>query len=268
MKVMNPSIIQQQGYVWLMQPREGVSPLHLMEKTTEGFFKRLFTKNESAEILNSDVFSMFPKQSKRGNYPEISKPKNVPFFKGYDILDLKSDSNIKSSDEIPLVGKMEASVKLAINSKLLYTFKDITRLHVETEVLLEEHLNLNQPNRKAVGFFEKLQSGNMFVITEILQTTEFSVNEASDFSFNGSISADAIQKYIELKTALEKSNEKNQTISYKNEKPVTIAIKAFKILYNKDKQQYSLSKTSLTTVRGDNSIVGYRLQISGLSLDI
>ena len=251
---MKPSIIQNFGYTWLSLPKEGVYPLQLLESTVDNFFKRIninfFSGAEEVEIVNADIFSIFPKP-KRGAAVKIGMPKKVSFFKGFDILDVKASLRLESSG-IPLVGKLSSSTKLNNATKVLYSFKNPNQIDLDNMILLEEHLNITKPIKSAVGFVEKLNSGKLFIITEVLQTNEFSVEDASDFNLGGKLEVDeALNKYLNIKTDASKKKENEQKIGYKGELPVTFAIKASKILYNSSNNTYSLNKVKLKTTRHD-----------------
>ncbi|MDO6432960.1 hypothetical protein Q4E93_20295 [Flavitalea sp. BT771] len=250
---MQPGIIRQNGFIWLALAREGVLPLTLLEKTKESFFQRLIGAPGEAEAMNATVFSLFPKKGK-GIVPKISPPGKVAFFKGFDLLDLKSEATVQAKQKIPLLGKSAASAKLATASRLLYSFGDVQHLSVETEVLLEEYLNTKTPVEEAYGFLKKLQKGHLFVVTEVLQTRHFTVKDASDLTFSGELSADAIEKIIALKAKTQTQSEKEKELSFKGETPVTFALKAYRIQYNKEEGYYSLSRKKLKIVKGDTGL--------------
>lgn len=254
---MKPSIIEQKGFTWVALPREGVEPFILLEKVSNGVFQRI--KNAVLEILgmplsvstlNADVFSLFPKPKGRGQKPELSPPKEVAFFKGHDILDAEAGIDFKSFEDLEIIGSAEAKVNLQKARKLLYNFKEPQQVSVNSEVILEGHLNRNKPNTKAVGFLEKLRSGNLYVATDVLQTTSFHIQDASDFSIEGDIDLQAVESYIAQLKAVGKYDSQNKDkVGYKGETPVTFALKASKILYNNNTGHYSIRYTPLKDVR-------------------
>lgn len=247
---MKTSIIEQSGYTWVALPREGILPFTLLEQTQEGFFKRITNAvlgiAPTANALEADIFSFFP-TSGRSDL-RIKQAENVASFKGYDILSVKAGYMVSN-----LEGNTEAKTKISQATKRLYNFQNLQILKTHTEILLEEHLNFNKPNTQALGFLEKLQNGKMYVVVEVLQTTEFSVQDASDFEISGTVTAEAIEGYLaKIKASASFEESKSQKLAYKGDKPVTFALKAYKILYEKDKngkEKYTLSKTPLRDVR-------------------
>jgi hypothetical protein len=235
-----PSIISELGYTWVQLPRPDLLPLSILEKTKKGFFKRLFGAADSAEVLNADIFALFPKKTKKGVYPKVNSPKGVPSFKGHDIL--SGDSALKLSG-LRQLGQSNAEAKFSKAKKLLYTFEQPQQLDTNV-VLLEEYINLQKKTEPLSGFMEKLNQGNIFIITEVLQTKSFSIQDASDLDAGLSLSN---EKLVEVSQTLKKDVD-NQ-LTYESETPISFAIKASKILYNAEKGYYSLSRTTLKQVR-------------------
>lgn len=264
---MQPGIIQKMGYVWLALPREGIMPLTLLEQTPQNFFQRIFVE-DSAKVLSSTIFSLFTKSKGMATLPKVSQPKNAPFFKGHDILDANAGIDLEGLKAIPQIANLDTSAKLSTSAKLLYAFKDVKVLTVETEVLLEEYINFAEL-AQAPGFVEKLQSGKLYVVTEVLQTTAFSIQDASDFTISGDLDAGAIEGYLaKIKADAKLHQDDSDKIVYKGETPITFALKAYKILYNQEKKHYTLASKPIKIVKGDNGIETDSLNTGNLSLDL
>lgn len=251
---MEPGIIQQKGYVWLELAREDILPLTLLQNDDNRIKRissKLFNTAENTEAINADIFTLFPKPE-RGKIPEISKPKEVEFFKGHDVFDMKSAIKADGAKKIPLLDNANALGELKLAKKLLYSFTE-TKYRSTNEILLEEHLNICKPKKsKAYGFIEKLQSGKLYVVTEVLETTNFSVKDISDFTIDGKINLEAIEKLLKASASTTVHTETKQVEGYDKSTPVTFALKASKILYNKDKDRYTLSKKPIKIVRGED----------------
>ena len=260
---MEPGIIQQKGYVWLACPREGMMPLNLLEMEDNNLIKRvwmsIFSTSADANVINADIFALFPKPV-RGLYPKIKdKPLNVPFFKGHDILDVSAGISIETLKALSFLGSVTAESNLKKATKLLFSFKNAQLITVENEIQLEEHLNIIKPNINAPGFLEKLREGKIYVVTEVLQTTNFSVRSANDFQFSGKINANAIKNFADAKIKLDSQTASDETMTYNNSKPVTFALKASAILYNDKKNNFRLNKNSIRIVKGNGKIEAYQL---------
>lgn len=247
---MQPSIIEQNGFSWVSQPREGLKPLTLLVELREGFFARI--KNAilglpaTVDIMGDDIFSLFPKAG-GGNFPEISKPQKTAFFSGHDILNTTAQFNLSGLKGLPQIGEAKMEAKINKATKRLFSFKDVRYLQVDTEVLLEEHLNLHKPTIEAPGFIEKLQSGKIYVILDVLQAKEFSVKDASDFELTGGVTVAAIEEYLaDLNASAERSHDQQDKLSHKGSTYLTFAVKAAKIQYRGD---YSISREPLRKVR-------------------
>jgi len=250
---MEPGIIQKQGYSWVALPKEGILPLILLEEKSRGFFGRIassiFGSADSGEVINSDIFDLFPKPGS-GSSPEVSPVKASAFFKGHDILNSKVKLELEGLEAIKEVG--DASVKAQIKKakRRLFSFKPVNYQHVETEILLEEHLNLHKPVINAPGFLKKLKENKLFVVTEVLLTSKFTVRDATDFDISGGISASAIDGYLaKLEASASRERERENKMVYEGAKAVTFAIKASRILYDEDTDSYSLNKERLKGTR-------------------
>ena len=173
---MKTGIISNLGYTWLALPRENILPLMLLEKSPEGFFSRIrnsiFGIASEAEALSSDIFDLFPKKSSRGRYPKCNPPVLSSTFAGEDLVS-KSGGFIISGKEA-IFGAVNAKLmgKLSKAKKLRYSFKE-PKLIDSNIIQIEEHINRHQLNDKAAGFAQKAKNGQLFIITEVLQTNEF-----------------------------------------------------------------------------------------------
>lgn len=265
---MQPSIIQTLGYVWLALPREGIMPLTLLEQTPQNIFQRIFG-DLSVNAMSADIFSLFKKPTGRGGLPKVGKPRDVANFRGHDVLDAKAGINLEGLKALPEVANVDASAKLRTASKLLYTFKDVKSIGIETEVLLEEFLNIAHL-AEAPGYVERLQNNQLYVVTEVLQTTEFSIQDASDFTISGNIDADALKGYVANLSANAKlRKDDSDKIAYKGAIPLTFALKACKIHYNKAEKKYSLSsKPIIKVLRSIEEIEVETLNVGNACLDL
>jgi hypothetical protein len=249
---MQPGIIRQHGFIWLALARENVMPLTLLEKKKDSFFKRLFAPGKEADALNATIFSLFPKKGK-GVIPEPSGPHKAAFFKGFDVLDVRSEANV-SSNKAPLLGQVEGSAKLATASKLLYSFVEVMHYGVETEVLLEEYLNTAKVVENAHGFLDKLHNGELYVVTDVLRTREFSVKDISELSWSGDLNAEVVEQ-LKVKASIQSDHEKKKELYFKGDVPLTFALKASRIFFNKEEGHYTLNKDKkLRTAKGANDL--------------
>ena len=270
---MEPSIIQELGWIWLVHPREGVNPLTLLESDEKGVIKRIVErvfKRDSKEIataLNFDIFALFPKKG-AGKKPKISKPMEVASFKGHDILSVQAGVTLKTVEGLSGIGSAAAISNLKVADKLLFSFENVERFYADNEILLEKYIRVTKPDKDAESYIKKLQNGQIYVVTEVLTTTAFEIRNASEFQISGKLEADAVSKFAKLKIENEVKTDSDSLISYKKYKPVTFALKASKILYNKDKNTFSISKKPLKVVRSGNKIEAELLQTENGMLDI
>ncbi|MEL6842114.1 MAG: hypothetical protein AAFP02_02780, partial [Bacteroidota bacterium] len=192
---MEPSIIKQKGFSWISLPREEIMPMTILEQERAGIFKRLANTllgtPESATLTNGDIFSIFPK-SGRGQYPSVSKPKAIPGFGGQDILGSKAKLNLGGLKAIQQVGNAELEAKINAASKRLFSFVDPKLYDVETEILLEEHLNRTSLKIKSPSLIEKLQDGKLYVVLAVLKTKGFAVEDATELELGAGVKLESM----------------------------------------------------------------------------
>jgi hypothetical protein len=247
---MQPSIIQEYGYTWVALPKESLMPLTLLERIKEGFFTRLFNSPMAART-NSTIFDLFPK-SEKGTRIRQKAPEKVPFFNGFDISKNGAGLSIKGLTSLKGIGDIEATGSLDQASMLLYNFESPVVIGVHTEILLEEHLNLTPPNENAAGYLEKLHEGKLYVVTEVLQCQEFSVEDASSIKVDGHTNIETLNGQLAaIKGNGNLDNKLSQSLTYKGAVPLTFAVKArqIKIREQNGRTIYSLFETPLRKVK-------------------
>ena len=243
---MQPSIIQQLGYVWLALPQEGILPLTVLEQIPQKVFQ-VFNA-PSLTSTNGDIFDLFKKPTSGGKIPERSEPKEVPDFKGHDIVSAGAGFDIEGLKAIPQLANANLSGKFTSVSKLLYSFSNVKRISTNI-ILLEEFINLAKVT-DSHGYQTKLKDGKIYVITDVLQATEFKIRDASDFVMDGKLDVSAVEGYLaKLSANAGGHRDDSNTMSYKNEAPITFAIKARKIQYIPETEKYSLSIKRIKVVR-------------------
>ena len=253
---MQPNIINQYGFSWFSLPREDILPLTLLEKRNESLLQRistfLFGMKESANAFNADIFTLFPKPE-RGHVPKVTKPRPVADFKGFDIINIKSNLDLQGLKSVPLLSGPKISSELKSASKLLYTFKDVSQISVDNEVALEDHLNITPPMNATSAYMEKLKEGCIYIITDVLQTTEFTIQDVTGLTFDNAIDIKSIQDYATIQTNLKSTSENKMQISHKGASALTFAIKASKIIFKERTNNFSLKKTELRFVRNGDA---------------
>ena len=221
----------------------------LWKRYQKVFFKKignaLSGTGKKAEILNADIWELFPKPAV-GEVPELNHPpEEVSFFQGHDILSSKMKVKLSGLKALKKIGSAEATSKIEVAKKRLFSFKNVTSLYIDGIILLEEILNEKPPHTKAAGFRKKLKEGKLFLVTEVLQTPEFVVQDVSDVELSGNISVSAVKDVLaELKASAEHGKKQKDKISFKSESgnPVSFALKAFRINHDRGLNTYSFNR--------------------------
>jgi hypothetical protein len=254
---MKPSIIEQLGFYWLELPRESVLPLSLVEKDKSNLFNRLrkkiFSVNDDVSVLSDSLFDLFPFKG-NGKIPAVGPEQSTSFFDGYDVFDMEANANATTANYMPLIDTATMDLKLKKAKKLLYKFEDVKQLQINSVILLEEYINISKPVTNSPGYLKKLRNNELFIVTEVLQTNSFSVQDASDYIFDTATNVKSINEYLSLKAKLNIAEEHQNRIQFKREKSVTFAVKLSKIIFNSSKDNYTLSKTPVRSVKGDSKL--------------
>jgi hypothetical protein len=266
---MEPSIIQEYGYTWVALPKESLLPLTLLEKGKAGFFRRLFNLSTTASGINSTIFDLFPKPL-QGKSITLEPAKKAPFFNGFDMSKKGAGLSVKGLKGLQGVGNVDAEGSLDQASMLLYSFKSPVVIGIHTEVLLEEHLNLTPVNANVPGFLDKLRNGELYVVTEVLQCQEFSVEDGSSFKIDGNANVETLNGQLgEFKGSGTVDNKLSKVLTYMGTAPLTFALKArqIKVRELNGKTQYGLFEATLKQVRSGLHLEVTEIPESGIFIE-
>ncbi|MEZ4827811.1 MAG: hypothetical protein R3C61_16225 [Bacteroidia bacterium] len=247
-----PGIIQQLGYTWVALPSEDIKPLTLLEIDSPGVFKRikntLSGQKPETKILPSTLFSLFPCPPE-SETPKPSRAKAVASFKGKDLVESGAGFDIDGLESLKKIVHAGAFAQIRKAKKWLYEFQS-PRLTDIDPIMIEKYINRTKPDQEVPGFLEKLENNQLFIITHILHTKAFSIRNANDFSIKGDISADAIEGQLAGVSAdANHMKDSTESLSYNGSKPVTFAIRASRILFDKVEKTYTLNDQLISRSR-------------------
>ncbi|NJK85397.1 MAG: hypothetical protein HC906_04935 [Bacteroidales bacterium] len=173
---------------------------------------------------------MFVPSGRGSSYPDTKEqglPKNLT---GYDVIDGNSSFAAGFMAKV----KLQGGASLKKSKKMLFSFLNAKELSVNL-IELDEYLFSSRPNESSPTFNYALKQGDIFVITSALQSSELKLSNAEDFNFNGDIKAETLVEYMKVTANTTYSNNENYGISTEGDIPLTFAIKAIRILYDKEK---------------------------------
>jgi hypothetical protein len=132
---------------------------------------------------------------------------------------------------------------------MLFSFigaKELSVNHIKLdEYLFSAKLNVNSPT-----FSDAVKHNKIYVITSVLTSKELKLRNADDFDVSGDVKADMLDEYVKISANTSYANSEIYSIASKGDTPLTFAIKAVRILFEKDK--YRIRPENIT-VRGTKS---------------
>lgn len=238
------NLLQQEDYQ-LIAPDTDIQPLNLILRDQLPYYKRWFVESTAGSLNNAELREIFKPLSK-SIYPKIKTAKRLENISGVDILDAKAHFAFK------FIGKDRAQSKLSQVDKLLFHFKNTQRRYV-SQAAVEEFINFTEINEYTT-YRERIKKGDVFLVTDVLRSSDMSIFNANDFHFEGKVDAKALNEYfVNLKTRGAFDSKLIHQLEGKG-RLKTFAIKIAQITVN-NKQQYAIDPAKLL-VRGDDENQG------------
>ncbi len=231
--------LQEKGYIILSMPAEDVQPLGLLEKTAKGV----------AQNLNAHIKDLF----EPAGYPLPAVKKNIQLpaeQRSVENLDLKTEVNFNFLKALTrfFTGTISASAALEKKNNVQLKMNDLRKDTVNI-LNLDAYIQHAQLNTSAASFRETIEKGNLFVITETIKSSSFSLGDEQ----TSQVAAGAdvpVQQVAEAKGALNYSRSKDHLVEHKGSSDLTIGIKAYQIFYRSGKFTIKNADT-IKVVRGD-----------------
>jgi len=211
------------GYTSLSIPAENVKPLTLLLRTSRGVVENL---NETIEELWQPVNLATPAVSEDGDMAgQVS---------GFDTLDLKMEGNFNFLQALTKIfsSTLKASLSFDKNKKVKFKLEN-PKNNTISIIKLDAFLQDAKLNTSAQSIIERLQDGDLYVVTEILKAKSFSVEKGNAVVFKGEAEI-PLKDVVDasLKTGIE--SEKETMIGYNGDQYLTFGFKAYKIFYKED----------------------------------
>jgi hypothetical protein len=228
--------IQEKGYVLLALPSEELKPLYLLEKVSGGVVQN----------IHSHIKSLFQPAGK--SLPSVAKNKKAPpELRSTEKLELNTGAKLNFLQALLrfFTGSISAEASYAKKGNVQLQMTDLRKDYVDV-MELDSYIQQAKPNVTA-SFEESLQKGNLYVVTEILKTSHFSMGEEkmSDFKLKAGAKAPGV---AEGEVGFGYTKDKDNLMQ--GDGDLTIGLKAYQIFYRDGK--YTLKYAdNLTQARGD-----------------
>ena len=205
------------GYVALTIPAADVKPLMLLIKASKGVVQS-FGKID--EIWN----------------PTVSRPparsKDIPmaaFVSGADNLDLKIESNFNFLKALTSLfsADVAAGFNFSKNGAASYQITNPKKVTVSI-ASLDQFIRENPLRDISASRLKELETGQLYVVTEVIKAKEFVVEVESEVGVSSSLKI-PLKQIVDAEGNLVRENEKKSVIRYKGEEFLTFGLKAYKI---------------------------------------
>ncbi|MFK7945955.1 MAG: hypothetical protein AB8G11_00075 [Saprospiraceae bacterium] len=238
------NLLKQAKYT-LVLPRTGIKPMDLIVQDKQNVFQRVFKKTTEGELMNSSIKDVFKMKGRGVSLPKI-KPNKLPKnLVAADILDAEAKF------VIDLKKIANAGAELTVVKKVLFSFENTASL-TANQVNIDEYINYADVDQR-LDIYDQLKAGNIYVITEVLQSANLSLTNANEFQVKGKIETTDILDYVsELDVSGKIESSDHYKISNDTGEPLVFALKALRILFVNNK--YRLTRSTIV-VRG-NEIKG------------
>ena len=181
------NLLRQAKYT-LILPRTGVKPMDLIVQDKQNVFHRWIRKNPEGELMHSNIGDAFKMKGRGSSLPKIKTNQMPKSLVGSDILDAEAKFVI----DLKKIANAEA--KLTVVEKVLFSFKNTESL-TANQVNIDEYINYGDVDQR-LDIYDQLKAGNIYVVTEVLQSSKLSLTNANDFQVKGKIETTDIIDYV------------------------------------------------------------------------
>jgi hypothetical protein len=210
------------GYTALTIPAEDIKPLMLLLKTSRGVVGN----------LNSPIEDLWESVDMRP--PAVSGDIPLPaMVSGSEKLDLKVDSNFNLLKALTSILSTDAaaSFKFEKNGEASYQIVEPKKDNVNI-IKLDAFLQNAELRAGSDSILEKLEDGDLYVVTEIMKAKEFIVEVESALDTSSSLKI-PVKEIVDVSGNVVVEKEKKSVIRYKGDQYLTFGFKAYKIFRKK-----------------------------------
>jgi len=237
------NLLQQADYT-LVLPKEDIQPLGLILREENNIFS--WFRQTLGSLMNAYLNDLFVTAGRGGAYPKLTKQKLPANLTGSDLV----SGNGSFATNFLAKAQAEAGASVKKSKKMLFSFSDAWELSVNhiklDEYLFSAKLNVNSPT-----FSDAVKQDKIYVITSVLVSSKLNLRNADDFDFSGDVKADVLEKYLKGSANTSYANSGVYSITSKGDTPLTFAIKAVRILFEKDRYRIRPENIAVRGLKGD-----------------
>ncbi|HYJ37761.1 MAG TPA: hypothetical protein VEV87_04060 [Chitinophagaceae bacterium] len=210
------------GYTALTIPAEDIKPLMLLLKTSRGVVGN----------LNSPIDDLWETVDMRP--PAVNGDIPLPaLVSGSEKLDLKVESNFNLLKALTSILSTDASASFTFekNGEASYQIVEPKKDNINI-IKLDAFLQNATLKAGSESILEKLEDGDLYVVTEIMKAKEFVVEIEAEMDTSASLKV-PVKEIVDASGNVVLEKEKKSVIRYKGDQYLTFGFKAYKIFRKK-----------------------------------
>lgn len=263
------NLLKEHGYSLVALPKADISPLQLLSKET-GY----------VSFLGGTVQTLFT--ADEAGVPHVERDAEVNSIQGETSLSFDLEGGISFLENIFKViginhtyklGSLKGSTNLKNADSVVFSFSNPKEDRIDL-LGLDKFLNGSIPQEKAFkSYVKRLKESDLYVISAVLKSTDFSIEVFDSNATYVDISAD-VKSIVDVDGKVSRDRDSEYKIQYKGDKPFVFALKAVQVLYdkpkwfefwNKEEAYFRIKNQESLVVRGDESEI-YYLEIDNFIL--
>ena len=155
---------------------------------------------------------------------------------------------------------LDTSIDASSDDQIVFMFESPEKYALTSYQALSSYLN--QATVEAGDFANKLEKNNVFIITEVLKSSNFAIGIVDNSHLNMALTLPSIKDFVEGKITYDRKNNVSRVIQYKGDKKLVFAVKAVQVFYDRslwqkiigEKGVFSTEKVKGIIVRDDEDI--------------
>ncbi len=212
--------IKRSGFVMLSLPQGDVKPLQLLLKTSPGRVER----------LNAPIEDLFVPDTTA--VPDISEDASLPAIQGEEEFDMGIKADVGFLQGLANFFNLKGSASISYQQGKIFKVQLEAPLHNTINIVrLAGFIKDSRLNENAGSIIDNLKKDEIYIITETIKAKSFRVESANNKQFDASLKAN-VPAVAAASTETHVEQKNNTNLDYEGEKPLTFALKAYRIRYS------------------------------------
>lgn len=223
-------LLKDQGFLPVAMPTDDFELLQILVDDGGEYLKHLPDKLPALFLRGEE-----------GALP-VGKSSKVANFKGTAITKFNTKLSIKFLEDLLKKLGIELGFGLDISKEkeLIFVFEAPQKETISSLINLNKYLNGSKVEEGPFG--KMLKGGDIYVTTSLLKSSKFAVAIVKKSKLDANLDLPSIKDLVEAKLALDSDNQKQSCFEYDGDTPLTFAIQAIRIRYDRTLGQWLFGK--------------------------